>query len=297
MNDLSSLHCYLSGPDIFDTKCPDIFDTGVNKFFGSKMRLSQFMQSVSPSQINSFISCPAYWASTRLSGVYIPAGPAATRGNAIEAGLVSGCLTGLGDIAAMTDIAHAAFDSEHSRAALNLGNDPVAQQRAHIAPAIANAWPVLKQYGKVSVPDDTRNQWEVVAAMQGDLGITLRGFTDFVFPDAGVIVDLKTTSRVPTQISAQHQRQMAFYAMACPGYAIDVMYVSPAAVRVFRMTPEQVQRGWRQCVGTVQRMDRLMSCADSVQDLCSMLIPNLDSIVWRGDLAQAHLARVFPDFA
>ena len=260
------------------------------------MRLAQFMQSVSPSQVNSYLSCPAYWASTRLSGVYIPAGPAAARGNAIEAGLVAGCLTGL-DVSAMVDIAHAAFDSEHSVAALNLGNDPVAQQRAQIAPAIANAWTVLQQYGKVSVPDDHRNQWEVIAPMPGDLGITLRGFTDFVFPAAGVIVDLKTTSRVPNQISAQHQRQMAFYAMACPGYAIDVVYASPAAVRVFRMTPEQVQRGWRQCVGTVQRMDRLLSCANSVQDLCDMLTPNVDSIVWRGDLARAHLARVFPDFA
>jgi hypothetical protein len=262
------------------------------------MHLSQFMPSVSPSQINTFLNCPAYWASTRLAGIYIPAGPAAARGSAIEAGLVAGMLSEAGmGVDAMVEVAHAHFDSEHARAALNLGNDPVAQQRAQIAPAVANAWPVLTQYGKVSVPDDTRNQWEVVAAMPGDLGIHMRGFTDFVFPDAGVIVDLKTTSRVPSQISIAHQRQMAFYAMACPGYAIDVMYASPAQVRVFRMTPEQVQRGWRQCVATVQCMQRLLATADTIEQLCGMLIPNLDSIVWRGDLAQAHLARAFPDFA
>lgn len=254
------------------------------------------MDAVSPSQLNTFLNCPAYWASTRLAGVFLPAGPAAARGIAIEAGLGAGLMSGA-DRESMTAMAHEQFDRKHVRRALNLGGDPVAQQRAQIAPTIGNAWQVLKHYGSVSVPDDQGSQWAVTTSLPGDMGVTMRGFTDFVFPGAGVIVDLKTTSRVPNHITMAHQRQMAFYAMACPGYAVDVLYASPAQVRVFRMSPDQVQRGWRQCVATVHRMGQLLARVESIEDLCGMLVPNLDSVVWRGDQAQAHLARAFPDFS
>jgi hypothetical protein len=259
------------------------------------MFLRDFVSAVSASQINTFRSCPAYWASTRLQNLYFPAGPAATRGQAIEEALQQALLV-QAQPTELLDVAYALFDKAHPRAVgggLNIGTDPVAAQRAHIAPTVEKALPMLRRYGALAKPPGWRGQWEVVAQHPV---VPIKGFTDFVFPDVGVIVDLKTVARLPTQMKPEHMLQMAIYAQACPGYTVDVLYAAPTGARVFRMTQAMVATGWAQAVDAVHRMDRLLQCAPTLEELFSMMVPNTTTIHWQGPEAHAHLAKTFPAF-
>jgi len=257
------------------------------------MHLADFVSSVSASQINTFRACPAYWASTRLQNLYFPAGPAATRGQAIEEGVQRALMGATGNIEA----AHALYDKAHPPVAgggLNIGTDPVATQRAHIAPTIERALPMLQRYGALAQPPGWRGQWEVVADHPI---VPIKGFTDFAFPESGVIADLKTVTKLPTQMKSDHMIQMAIYATACPGYTVDVLYAAPTGARVFRMTPAMVAKGWAQAVDAIDRMDRMLQTASDLPSLFAMLVPNVTSIHWQGPEAQAHLAKTFPAFA
>jgi hypothetical protein len=54
------------------------------------------------------------------------------------------------------------------------------------------------------------------------------GFLDLVFPQHGVVIDLKTTGRMPSTMSAEHQLQRAIYQKAKGGnQSVKFLYVTP----------------------------------------------------------------------
>lgn len=53
------------------------------------------------------------------------------------------------------------------------------------------------------------------------------GFLDFCYPQHGLIVDLKTTLRCPSEISPSHARQAAVYSKAKGNMACKILYCTP----------------------------------------------------------------------
>ena len=108
------------------------------------------------------------------------------------------------------------------------------------------------------------------------------GFLDFKFPNHGLIVDLKTTLRMPSIMSTGHQRQRGFYAKASGNAAVKFLYVTP---KKFDMKedgdPDELMAEIKL---HLTRQERFLRLGD--KDLLRDIVPvSPDSFYWRGDEA------------
>jgi hypothetical protein len=81
----------------------------------------------------------------------------------------------------------------------------------------------LRQYG---IPTAYQDRVEIFLE---DVSVPVVGFIDWRFDDHGLIVDLKTSERLPSAISLSHARQGAVYARAYGNYGMRFAYVKPSA--------------------------------------------------------------------
>ena len=81
----------------------------------------------------------------------------------------------------------------------------------------------LRQYG---IPTAYQDRVEL---RLDDVPVPVIGFIDWRFDDHGLIVDLKTSERLPSAISLSHARQGAVYARAHGNYGMRFAYVKPSA--------------------------------------------------------------------
>jgi hypothetical protein len=87
----------------------------------------------------------------------------------------------------------------------------------------------LMEFGKPEFPEDEEHPQEkisITAKGEGGWSIPVIGYLDLVYPQHGVVIDLKTTGRIPSTMSAEHQLQRAIYAKAKGNMAVKFLYVS-----------------------------------------------------------------------
>jgi hypothetical protein len=177
------------------------------------------LEHSSISQINKWIGCPSAWVSQYLFGNRSPASPAMWRGIFTEEA-VADTLMGMNIDDAITK-AEKNFDNKH-----DFGDDKTEKERANIKPMTELAVEALALYGKPDFPEDGQHRVSMKAKGDG-WEIEFMGFIDFKFPDHGLVVDLKTTMRMPTTMSIEHQRQRAFYQKANGNMAVKFLYCTP----------------------------------------------------------------------
>jgi hypothetical protein len=149
-----------------------------------------------------------------------PMGPAAWRGICSEDAVVA-ALTGAQSLADATQSALDKFDKRFI-----IGDEKTTKERAVIAPMVENAVEALKDYGKPEFPEDG-SQHKISIKAKGDgWEIPVIGYLDLYFPEHGLVVDLKTTNRMPSVMSAEHQIQRAIYQKARGNEAVKFLYVS-----------------------------------------------------------------------
>jgi RecB family exonuclease len=166
---------------------------------------------LSPSQASTFLSCQARWYFRYMVGLPDPAGGGAVRGKAVHsvieyamrakmAGVVleAGALLDAWDAAWDQAAEGAEFQSCDDIEALKVSGAKLAEKYlAEAAPAIEPA--------AVEVP------------LSGTIaGIPVRGVADLVTTD-GTVIDIKTASRKPSGLAADHALQLATYAALVPG--------------------------------------------------------------------------------
>jgi len=105
------------------------------------------------------------------------------------------------------------------------------------------------------------------------------GYTDLPFPKHGLVVDLKTTLKAPSEMSAAHNRQAAIYRQASGNSAVKFLYVTPKKCV------------WHECLdvkGTLgevkeilNRQERFLS-AGSKEFLRDIVHFDPDSFYWNG---------------
>jgi hypothetical protein len=86
----------------------------------------------------------------------------------------------------------------------------------------------LMEFGKPEFPEDEEHPQEKISITAKGEGwsIPVIGYLDLVFPQHGVVIDLKTTGRIPSKMSAEHQLQRAIYQKAKGNMAVKFLYVS-----------------------------------------------------------------------
>jgi hypothetical protein len=175
----------------------------------------------SPSQINLVANEPAMWVMEYLLGRKVPRGARAARGVAVETAVVAVLRDAQGE-----DEAIEGAIREYNRTTALMGGPHREQERQVIAPMVRLALHELQPLGVPDFPAG-ESQHKIEITCRGD-GWTLPviGYLDFVYPDQGLVVDLKTTHRMPSVMSREHQRQRCIYQRAMGNHGVRFLYVT-----------------------------------------------------------------------
>jgi hypothetical protein len=245
---------------------------------------------LSPSSLNLWAAEPALWVMERLLGRRSPISANAARGRAAEQGIHLGLLDPSLAISYCVVAALREFDRE-----MALSQDPRREaERDKIAGYVEQGILALRPYG---VPTGYQ---EKVSVTLDDVPVPVIGFIDWRYDQHGMVVDLKTSERLPSSISETHGRQGAIYARAHDNYAMRFAYVKPVpgkkdgrAAAVYEMSGEDVARHLGAFTEIALRLGRFLALSGDADELAGLLVPNYDAFYWNNATTRANGAAVF----
>jgi len=98
----------------------------------------------------------------------------------------------------------------------------------------------------------------------------------------GVVIDLKTTTRVPSTMSAEHQLQRAIYQKAKGNMGVKFLYVS--AKKANMLEDGDVNETLAKAKKQIARMEAFLRCLD--KETAKSIVPvKPDSFYWNGNEA------------
>ena len=222
---------------------------------------------LSPSSINTYINDNALWVARYLFGVKSSSGASAVRGIATEAALADKYEKKTFDFKYLD--MH--FMSLCAESGIDLGDTKTAKEKK-----------LLEGFGKVIDEnfnyDNLEAYQEKVSVQLDDLPIPIIGYIDFRFDDK--IVDLKTTTRMPTRPTEAQKRQMALYSMAYPKNSVDPFFASPKEHKVFTLKNLSVYK--KQLERVALGIQKFLSVSNDKHEIASLTYSNLDSWLWTG---------------
>ena len=155
----------------------------------------------SPSSLNQFAASPALFVLERILGLKQVVGSPAHRGVGVEAGVSYGLINPKAGEKECIEAAYTAYDTVSALSP----DERKEKYRGNIPDMVAMALDELRPYGK-----PTSVQGHITRDFPG-LQLPILGYYDFIWEDKGVVVDLKTTERMPSEIKIPHARQVSLY--------------------------------------------------------------------------------------
>jgi hypothetical protein len=228
---------------------------------------------LSASSINLWSNAPDVWVMQYLHGKRTGMGPAPWRGICVEDAVVEILCGGK-----ETEALDRAMEKFNSR--FMIADDAIAREAARIKPMVQIAVEELMEFGKPEFPEDDGRQEKIsITAKGNDWSIPVIGFLDLVYPHHGVVIDLKTTGRIPSSMSAEHQLQRAIYAKAKGNMAVKFLYVSEKKASM--LEDGDVNELLAQAKVQISRMEAFLRTLDKEQ--AKAIVPiNPSSFYWKG---------------
>jgi hypothetical protein len=229
------------------------------------------IKHLSPSSINLWTNAPDVWVAQYLFGKRGPMSAAAMRGICTEDAVVA-VLQGKNADGAL-DQALEKFDQTFP-----IGNEKTTKERAMIQPCMELAIQELEQYGEPEFPEEGQEKISITAKTD-DYEIPVIGYLDLVFPKHGVVIDLKTTGRCPSVMSAEHQLQRAIYQKAKGNQIVKFLYVTPKKTNLLEDgDPSEILRRTKT---QITRMERFLRSGNA-RDVASVIPVNPNTFYWNG---------------
>ncbi|MDE2284739.1 MAG: PD-(D/E)XK nuclease family protein [Hyphomicrobiales bacterium] len=248
------------------------------------------IEHLSASSLNVWAAQPALWIMERLLGRRLPAGIAAARGKAVEHGVHLGLTNPRASINECIDAAEREFIRQTA-----LSADPRREEeRKKLAGWVTGALAELRQYG---TPDGYQEKIEI--RLDG-IAVPIVGYIDWLFSQHGLIVDLKTTERFPSQIGNSHGRQGAVYASAHGNFGMRFAYAKPAPgktdkrqVTVYEMSGDDVRQHLAALRTIAHSLGRFLAVSNDPHELAGLIVPDFDSFWWSEPAERAAGREVF----
>lgn len=226
---------------------------------------------LSPSSINTYINDTPMWIARYLFGARSSSGPGAIRGIAEEFVLANKYEKGSFDF----ELLNFKFMSLCAESNIDIGDVKTIKEQK-----------VLKDYGNIIDKHfsykDLEDYQEKVEVQIDDLPIPIMGYIDFRFKDT--IVDLKTTSRMPSRPTEAQNRQMALYSMAYPKKKVELFFASPKDYKKFPLKNLSAYK--KQLQKVAFSIQKFLSISDDKHELASLVYPNYDSWMWSSDMKE-----------
>jgi len=230
------------------------------------------IKHLSASSINLWTNAPDVWVAQYLFNKRGPMSAAAMRGICTEDAVVA-FLTGKLHKAGALDQAIEKFDQTFP-----LGDEKTTKERAMIEPCMELALQELEQYGEPEFPEEGQEKVSITAKTD-DYEIPVIGYLDLVFPQAGMVIDLKTTGRIPSTMSPEHQLQRAIYQKAKGNQAVKFLYVSTKKTNLLEDgdPSELLAKAKKQ----ITRLERFLRCGNA-RDIADVIPVNPNTFYWNG---------------
>ena len=239
------------------------------------------IKHVSPSNINLWEACPSKWVANYLLPRVQGSSPAILRGILVEDGAMLYLTKQEPTIESATKYVLDRWDEEMPFAI----DKAASRERAALPGMMQQAVAGLAGFGEVHFEEDGE-QVEVKQDLDlGDFSIPMIGRLDFMFPEVKLVLDLKTTHAIPSQMRASHRRQRAFYESAMPdGYKVRFLYVSKT--RRSMLSDGDIDHEMELCVKQTKRMNNFLSRCETVADALDTVHVDPDSFYWKGQEEQ-----------
>lgn len=236
--------------------------------------------TLSASAINLFAGNQAMWLMERLLKIRSPVGASAHRGAASEAGIVHGLLDPSASIEDCQDVALREFDRLTA-----LSPDPRrAKERLAVPQIVATAIPELRLYG---IPDLV--QTKVERTIPG-VPIPFTGYIDLGWTEHGIILDIKSSLKLPSTISEPHARQVSIY-VHDTNHEGRVAYCCPSKMAVYRL--KDMQSHIRDIAAIAKIMERFLALSPDPAVLASIICPDFSHFYWSNPSALAQGRQTF----
>ena len=228
---------------------------------------------LSPSSINTYINDTSLWVARYLFKIKSSSGASAVRGIATEFVLADKYEKGVFDY----NLLDVKFMSLCAESGIDLGDIKTAKEKK-----------LLKDFGTIIDENfdykDLEAYQEKVEVQIEDMPVPIMGYIDFRFK--GKIVDLKTSTRMPTRPTEAQKRQMALYSMAYPDSSVDLFFATPKEYK--RFTLKNLTLYKKQLRKVALSIQKFLSISDDKHELASLMYPNLDSWLWSGMKEEAN---------
>jgi hypothetical protein len=248
------------------------------------------IEVLSASSLNQWVAQPALWVMERLLRHRSPTSAVFARGLAAERGIHEGLIEPSRSIEDCAAVAIAEYDRQ-----MALVPDPKRDdERARLEGYVTNALEELRQYG---IPTAYQERVEI---RLDDVPVPIVGYPDWEFGEHGLIVDLKTTDRLPSAISEAHGRQGAVYARARGNFGMRFAYTRPTvpkkdgrAVVVYELDRVEVDRHLEVLRQVALRLGRFLGLSADPHELAGLLVPDFEHFWWSNAVTRAHGRQVF----
>ncbi len=235
----------------------------------------------SPSQLNMWAESPDAWVAKYLYGAKFSFGAAPLIGTLVER-VVAEALCGGSYENALT-LAESDFKKQTA-----LASEKDRERIGDIDAMALNALEVLRPYGEPEFIHKLtgREQQKIELVCNGDnWTLPIIGYLDFVYPKHGLIIDLKTTLRCPSEISISHARQAAVYSKAKGNMNCMMLYVTPKKMAMHGV--DDVPAVLAEIKALLNRQEAFLRLGD--KELLRSVVPvRADSFYWNTD---AHVRR------
>jgi hypothetical protein len=229
----------------------------------------------SPSSLNLFCASPSMFVLERILGRRQPVGAPAHRGTAVEDGVTAGLMDPKKPLEECNAIAFKTYD----RITGLSGDKRREEYRATIPDMVKSALEELRPYG---IPSHTQ---QFVEWRPEGLRCPIVGYLDYRWDQHGILVDLKTTEKLPSSIKIPHARQVALYA-TMTGDNVDarLTYCTPKKKATYAL--ENTRDHLNALHQIALRCEAFLALSDDPAFFVNITAPDFESFYWGGPARQ-----------
>lgn len=256
---------------------------------------------LSASSLNSARSNQAYWLISYMGGIKDPANIAMHAGQAVEEAVALGLFHPGLPIEQCIDAAVKAYrqktalggyDQEIRESKLEEITGRAAEGRKKAFDGmVRNALTALRPYGAPTPPENGERQHKIEIRLEG-IPVPIIGFKDFAFDGHGLDVDLKTTARMPEDMSPEHQLQAAIYWKASGNRSQRFCYATKSDHKVLELSADAAEAALKTATGLAHCLMRFLSQSKDWRELAGLLTPDYSNFRW-GPLTRAAAQEIY----
>ena len=234
------------------------------------------IEHLSNSSISLFISNPAKWVLNYLHKIKSLMNAAMLRGTVTDHEIGRQATEPL-PMAESIQRAILEFDTTvkqlKKEKAFEIDDAKELKEKQNLAKYLELAIPHYKNLGKA-------NHQQKIELQLEEIPVPIIGFCDFTFPELGIVRDLKTTAKKPSEIPDSVNRQLSIYSTALEYVPlVDYVVVNQSRQEVITMEVHDVDKWMSQVKGAAIAMQNLLALGD-LHEITSMMYPDLSDWMW-----------------